>query len=188
MGDSTPLKQSKLHWIDLVTIGVVVVLIAAIVAAIQSSRHRHPRGLGSLRCAYALESGIINFYTEYGNLPNVGNQVSTDTPEGIKLLTILLGLERNAGNHENQRDINFLGAKEGKDKRNGLIYNATGTAVEGLYDAWGNPYNLALGIRNEERVQFSIGTQTFDLKGRWTAVFSAGPDKKLGTSDDLRSW
>ena len=187
MGDSTLPKPSKLHWMTVVTIGVVVVIIGTAMFAVFNLLGPH-KPLRPLAAAYALESGIINFYTEYGDLPHVGNQVSTDSPEGIKLLAILLGLERNAGNHENLRDIKLLNVKEGRDKRNGLIYNATGTAIEGLYDPWGNPYNLVLGNRNEERLQFSIGTQTFDLKGRWTAVFSAGPDKKLGTNDDIRTW
>ena len=141
-----------------------------------------------LATATALESAVQNFYTEYGKLPYAESRVITDTPEGVKFLTILLGLDENAPPLVNTRAIKFLSVKEGKSRRNGLIYGASGNAVDGLFDSWGNPYTVELDSQYREHLHFIIGKRSIDLKGRRVAAYSPGPDHKLGTSDDVRTW
>lgn len=147
-----------------------------------------PRKTISLAIAHALEVAINNFYSEYGSLPDVGTRVQTDTAQGVKLLTVLLGLEQNGDKNENPRDIKFLSVKEGKDKKNGIIFSSQGDLPEGLYDYGGSPFTVVLDTRIAEHLQFNIGTKPIDIKGRRVAVFSPGPDKKLGTDDDIRTW
>jgi hypothetical protein len=142
----------------------------------------------SLATSVALENAINSIYTEYGAIPNVGSRVTTNSPEGLKLLNILLGLDAKSDNALNSRAIKFLAVKEGKNHKNGLIYAADGKSVEGLYDSWGRPYTIELDADYNEQLHFTIGSETVDLKGRRVVAFSPGPDKKLGTEDDVKNW
>jgi hypothetical protein len=52
------------------------------------------RNTKDLMAATALESAIHNFHVEYDALPDVGRHiVTTDSPDGVRLLKILLGME-----------------------------------------------------------------------------------------------
>ncbi len=152
-----------------------------------------PRNIGCRRTtesstAIALESAVINFQTELGNIPDVGAHITTDSPEGIQLLTILLGMEPQTGKIQNTRGIKFLNAREGKNRKNSLIYSKSGTSIEGLFDRWGNPYTIELDTRNAGHLHFTLGNRTIDLKNRRVAAYSPGPDGKLGTEDDVLTW
>ena len=189
MNDPTSRKESKPLWVMPATIMVIPLLIAAATVTACNANNHRPHGKSpSLASAHALESAINNFYTEYGDLPYVGNQVTTDTPDGLRLLNVLLGLERDVAKHKNTRNIKFLSVKIGKDKRNGLIYTSSGTSVEGLYDLWGNPYAVVLDADFDEHLQFNYGAKPVELKGRHVAIYSPGKDKKAGTSDDIKTW
>ena len=151
------------------------------------------RGIGCrkslpLATAIALESAINNIYTEYGKLPNVGSSVTTNSPEGLKLLNILLGRDDKSDDALNSRAIKFLSVKEGKNHKNGLIYSADGNSVEGLFDPWGSSYTVILDTENKEHLRFTIGSKSIDLKDRRSAAFSPGPDKQVGTRDDVSTW
>jgi hypothetical protein len=139
--------------------------------------------------ACAVELAVNNFYTDYGSLPDVGDKVQTDTATGVRLLTILLGSEEESGTpQQNPRATKYLSVKETKTKVKGLLYDASGKSVVGLYDSWGNPFVVELDVDNDQCLRLKIGAGTVELKGKRVAVYSAGADKKLGTSDDVRSW
>jgi type II secretory pathway pseudopilin PulG len=138
--------------------------------------------------ATAVESAIHNFFTDYGKLPAAGAKVTTDTPDGIRLLQVLLGTEAAGDGSQNPRSIKFLAVKSGEDKRNGLVYAADGKSLEGLFDSWGNPYTVEIDADYNELLEFQIGSKTVKLKGRSVAVHSPGPDRKPGTSDDVTTW
>lgn len=142
----------------------------------------------SLATSIALESAVNNIYLEYSRLPNVGSRVTTNSPEGLKLLNILLGLDAKSDNALNSRTIKFLAVKEGKNNKNGLICAADGKSVEGLYDPWGSPYTIELDTDYNEELYFTFASKAIDLKGRRVAVYSPGPDRTLGTADDVKNW
>lgn len=146
------------------------------------------RKVTSLATANALESAINNLYAEYGELPDVGSRVTTNSPAGIKLLNILLGFDDKSDNALNSRAIKFLAVKEGKNHKNGLVFTADGKSAEGLYDPWGSPYTVILDTEYKEHLRFTLGSQTVELKGRRSAACSPGPDGKLGTADDVKTW
>ncbi len=162
-----------------------LVILGVLIFVMSPSPPRHSK---TLTTATAIEKGVINFQTEYGAMPDVASHVTTDSPEGIKLLTILLGLEPQTGKPQNSRCIKVLNVKEGKDRKNGLIYSESGTTIEGLFDPWGKPYIIELDTQNAGHLHFTLGNKTIELKGRRVAVYSAGPDGKLGTSDDVTTW
>lgn len=142
----------------------------------------------ALATVIALERAINEIHIEYGKIPEIGNRVTTNSPEGIELLNILLGLDEKSDNALNSRGIKFLRVKEGKNQKNGIIYAADGKSVKGLFDPWGNPYTVILDTEYKEHLHFAVGSLTVDLKGRRAAVFSPGPDIKPGTDDDVRNW
>jgi hypothetical protein len=135
-----------------------------------------------------IESAVNNFHTEYGTMPDVKNHVTTDSAEGIKLLTILRGMENPSTPMQNSRSINFLCVKEARNKRDGMIYNKHGNSIEGLFDSWGNPYVIELDTKNAGSLHFTHGNRTIELKDRRVAVYSPGKDGKLGTRDDFTTW
>lgn len=142
-----------------------------------------------LSIATALESAVQNFRIEYGALPDVSrNIVATDSPDGLRLLKILLGMEDPTISHQNTRDIKFLSVPEGKNRRRGLIYTENGKSLEGLFDAYGNGYTVVLQVKSEEPLRLSFGKKVIELKGRDCAVFSPGKDGKPGTSDDVTTF
>jgi hypothetical protein len=138
--------------------------------------------------AIAVESAVNSFFKEYGKLPTAAARVTTDEPEGIRLLQVLLGTEAAGDGSQNPRGIKFLSVKSGDDKRNGLVYTADGKSIEGLYDPWGNPYTVEIDADCNELLEFQLGSKTVKLTGRRVAVHSPGPDRKPGTSDDVRIW
>lgn len=74
-------------------IGIAFVL-AVFAMATYEKANLNGKKSTDLATATALESAVQNFYTEYGKLPCAESRVITDTPEGVKFLTILLGLGR----------------------------------------------------------------------------------------------
>lgn len=174
----------------LICLWVVAMIIPAgvIINMFRSSMPRGCRRSLPVATAIALESAINTFHIEYGILPCSNNRVTTNSPEGLKLLNTLLGSEAKSDKALNSRALKFLAVKEGKNHKNGLIYSDDGRSVEGLFDPWGSPYTVILNTEYKESLQFTIGSKTIDLKGRRSTVFSPGPDKKFGTGDDVCIW
>lgn len=171
----------------LVVIAIIVVLAAAGFSAGIVAMN-HAKKVASVATAKSLEQAVNNFYTEYGSLPDVNYRVRTDSGDGVRLLNILLGLEETSSRIQNTRMIKLLSVVETKTKTKGLLYTANGRAAEGLYDSWGSPFTVELDTNYEERLRFSIGGKNVQLNGRRVAVYSPGADKKLGTSDDVKTW
>ena len=140
----------------------------------------------------ALHHALNYFYGEYARLPSIGSEgetVLTEGPEGVKLLLIMIGKEEEGPGLQNPRQIAFLNVRRSRNKnKGGLFYNNGGTgALEGFYDAWGNPFHVYLRKLGSSSLSFSHLSQTVSLD-QPAAVFSCGPDKIPGTKDDLKSW
>jgi hypothetical protein len=181
------MKLRRWHAIAIAAVAFCLFLLSGGLLNFPSSAVTKAKKVTSLNVATSLETAINSFFTEYGALPYVANQVETDTSEGLKMLIVIMGMETGA-NPQNTRGVRFLSPPQGKAKQGGLIYDSSGKSVAGLNDSWGNPYVVVLDTDFDERLQFQWGDQSVDLKERRAAVFSAGPDRKLGTSDDIRTW
>jgi prepilin-type N-terminal cleavage/methylation domain-containing protein len=176
----------------LVVIAIIAVLASAGFAAGNAAMQK-ARRTTALATATALESAVNNFFTEYGSMPKDGAEdavVQTDTDTAF--LKVLLALEGTTGEVMNTRGIKFLAVKEGKAKKNGLIYSSNGSEVEGLYDPWGGPFFVMLDLGYDEKitVQPAAGGST-TLNGRRVAVWSNGADGVKGggkAADDVRTW
>ena len=186
----------------LVVISIIAVLasagFAAGTAAIQKAKKTT-----SLATCVAIEGAVNNFFTEYGSMPTTSSSTSgtdddpavntADGDKGKTLVTVLLGLTESASPPLNTRSVKFLSVKEGKNKKNGLIYDTTGTNVVGIYDPWGGGYNVMMDTNYDEKVTVSpAGGTPQILNGRRCAVWSAGADGVMsGTgkiTDDVKTW
>ena len=180
----------------LVVIAIIAVLAGAGFAAGNAAIQKAKRTT-ALATATALESAVANFYTEYGSMPTSAStdetlETGTSSGPGADLLKALLGQETIAA-PINTRGIKFLSVKEGKAKRNGLMYG-TGNppAVEGLFDPWGGPYHITLDADYDEIVEAapSAGGK-IKLNGRRAVAWSNGADGTKGggkTADDVKTW
>jgi hypothetical protein len=128
---------------------------------------------------------------------------TTDTPAatplktnttGVELCNVLLGLTETSSPPLNTKAIKFLSGKEGKADKNGLIYNASGLTVTGLFDPWGGPYNVVMDGDYDEKieVQPAAATAKTTLNGRRVAAWSNGADAISGiggkAADDVKTW
>jgi hypothetical protein len=152
----------------------------------------HEKSALSRSMANDLNTAIDGFHTECGRIPDVGaSDFTSDSPEGKLLLKLLFGREPEDAGMQNPRRIVFLNARVNKRRsRGGLIYSGdgSGSEPEGLYDAWGEPFEVFLASQSSQPLVFHDGTQTVTLPNRVAAVLSKGPDKIRGTKDDLRIW
>ena len=135
--------------------------------------------------------GLVNaiwaFDTEFGKLPELGtDDFKTDDVAGRKMLIVMLGKE----DRMNPRGIPFLTVMIGQVRKDGgLVYKPDGSEeIEGLFDAWGNPYRVILKGEDEDVLRFELGARSMEVPGKRFVVISKGPDGVEGTADDLKSW
>lgn len=144
-------------------------------------------GIATRSAGIAMQSGVENFYSEFGRMPVDDDRVTTDSDRGVNLLGILLGMEKQTPEARNPRGIRFLAVKEALNRKNGVVYGETGIP-EGMFDAYGNAYTVFLMGEDEGSLRFQFAGKTIELEGRRAAVVSPGKDGKLETEDDLKSW
>lgn len=178
----------------LVELLVVISIIAVLAAAgftVGTKAIERARTVTALATCTALESAVNSFFTEYGSLPTEQTEdlpvARTDTD--LALLEVLLGTDTTL----NTRGVKFLSVKDGKSNRNGLIYNAAGNKLKGLYDPWGGPYNVMMDGDYDEKltVQPKGSSRPKTLNGRRVAAWSDGKDGVNGTgkvTDDVVTW
>ena len=166
------------------TIAAIFVIVVVMLASCDVD-YRPSQKDYALATAKAIETAVNNFYAEYGYLPTtLTNDTEINTKDNTDFLNIILGLESTSGTQLNKRQIKFLMVKEGKNNKDGLIYNSASTAVTGLYDPWGGPYRVMLDADNDEHLKVNGKA----LYNRRVAVWSDGPDRIAGTKDDIKTW
>ena len=180
----------------LVVIAIIAVLAAAGFAAGQAAIQR-ARKVTALNTCTAIEGAVNYFFSEYSCMPKELTDDPTtplNTKNDIEFLNVLLGLTETGTNPLNTRAIKFLSVREGKARKNGLIYNTTGDKVVGLFDPWGGPYYVMLDGNFDEKIKVKLaGTSAqVTLNGRRVAVWSNGADCVNGVggkvADDVKTW
>jgi len=180
----------------LVVISIIAVLAAAGFAVGQAAIQK-ARKVTALNTCTAIEGAVNYFFSEYGCMPKeLTDDPSTplNTKTDIEFLNVLLGLPETANPPLNTRAIKFLTVKEGKAKKNGLIYNTTGDKVVGLFDPWGGAYYVMLDGNFDEKIKVKVAASSAQvtLNGRRVAVWSNGADCVNGVggkvTDDVKTW
>jgi prepilin-type N-terminal cleavage/methylation domain-containing protein len=180
--------------IELLVVIAIIAVLAGVGFSAGSSAIQKAKKTTCLAAATSIEGAVANFYTEYGSMPSSltsDTTVKTNETAGINLLKTLLGMDTVL----NPRSIKFLSAKEGKANKNGLIYDASGNNITGMFDPWGGPYNVILDLDYDEKLvgvkPKGTGSAAATLNGRRVAVWSDGADGVSATgkaTDDVKTW
>ncbi len=180
----------------LVVIAIIAVLASAGFAAGAAAIEKAKR-IKCLATCTAIESAVNNFHTEYGIMPKDLTDdppVPLNTRTDIEFLNVLLGLPETGSSPLNTRAVKFLNVKEGKNRKDGLIYATTGTTVTGLFDPWGGAYYVMLDGNYDEKIKVrpAAAAAEVTLHGRRVAVWSNGADGVNGVggkvNDDVKTW
>lgn len=183
--------------VELLVVIAIIAVLAGLGSAMANSMIQKAKKTTCLAAASAIETAVNNFYTEYGSMPSADTTdttLKTNATEGLDLLRVLLGIEPSTASPiHNPRGIKFLSVKEGKANKNGLIYDAAGTDITGMYDPWGGPYNIILDLDYNEKISAKTKAETtaVTLNGRRVAVWSDGADGVSATgksTDDVKTW
>jgi prepilin-type N-terminal cleavage/methylation domain-containing protein len=176
----------------LVVISIIVVLAALSFGAAQTAIKK-ANTLKAKTAATNLASSVEQYYQEYSKLPMIGgasDEVRTEGEAGIELLLVLMGKEDDTGTMQNPRKLPFLTVETGKNKnKGGLVYSngGAGGQIEGLYDAWGQPFYIKMDTEYEDEILDPL-IQGNVVRDKKVIVYSYGPDKKIGGGDDVKSW
>ncbi|MGA0854137.1 MAG: type II secretion system protein, partial [Luteolibacter sp.] len=211
--------------VELLVVIAIIAVLAGIGISAGGSALQKAKKTTCLAAATGIETAVNNYYTEYNSMPYKGSTgevattdevVRTNVKDGIDLLEVLLGLEENSSEENspalrlNPRNIKFLSAKEGKGKKNGLVYNSSsdasnnlggsntpdGSKVIGMFDPWGGAYNIIMDLNYDEKIENvkpKAATKAVTLNARRVAVWSDGADAVLEsaigkTTDDVKTW
>lgn len=176
----------------LVVISIIVVLAAMAFGAGQRAI-KSANNLKTQTTATAISAAVEQYYQEYSKLPTIGgatDEVRTEGEAGVELLLVLLGKEDDTGTMQNPRKIQFLSVETGKNKKKGgLIYSngGAGGQIEGLYDAWGQPFYIKMDTEYEDEILDPL-TQGNVVRDKKVIVYSLGADKRVGGDKDIKTW
>ncbi len=179
--------------VELLVVMAIIAVLAAVGFAAGNAAIQRAKRVTSQAAASALESAVNGFFSEYGSLPTdaTADTPVIDTSTDTELITILSGLPETSTPPKNPRAIKFLQVKEGKGKKNGMIYSQSGTSLVGLYDPWGGGYKVMMDGDYDERLTIPAPAKSTTLNGRRVAAWSLGADGTKGggkTLDDVTTW
>ena len=171
----------------------VVVIAAVILVGIFGPRLGLRIGPGhgpvrTLTAAQGVEMAVEQFEMEYGHLPEVGSHAfDCADVEGRALAEILLGRGQGVSLAQNPRKIPFLSIELAKSSTKGGLLYGKELEVLGIYDGWGEPFEILLRKPGERGIKLVHRGKTVTVE-RPALVFSKGKDRISGTKDDVRTW
>lgn len=179
-----PGKADPLMWV--VRLAIVVAMFLA--GTYRSTVGVNPGSGRTLTTATAMETAVGSFEEEYGRLPEVGSSAfDADDAKGRLLATILLGRGEEGTLAQNSRKIPFLSIEITKSAAKGGLLLGDGFEVLGIYDSWGEPFEILLRKPGERGITLVHRGKTVTIE-RPVVVLSKGADKIAGTKDDVKTW
>jgi prepilin-type N-terminal cleavage/methylation domain-containing protein len=196
-----PTKKHSANGFTLIELLVVIAIIAVLAAAgfgVGIAAKERAKRLSAQAGATAIANAVEQFYTEYSALPDPSGTASADTEytttsaTGRTLLEILSATGVAAVvTDQNPRKIKFLSYKQAKNDMDGLVYSADGTAIEDMFDPWGQPFYIRLDFDYDERLSFTPqNNPAVTLNGRKVAVYSLGVKKPVDANPSkfVKTW
>ena len=176
---------------------LVVITLIGILTSLALSAYKgvisRARNLDALVTTKAVATAIQNYSNDYHRMPmRTGNDESpVDLEAGSPLLKVLLGDDVDRLNPKHERFLSD--PKMGRNGAGGLVGTDDRFA---LMDPWGVPFRVVMDTNWDERVanpdalneDTSIAGQAPSWLPATVLAYSAGADKKFGTSDDVVSW
>ena len=206
MKTPTSRRQDGFTLVELLVVIAIIAVLAGAGFAAGSAAIQKAKKVTALATVVGLESAVNSFYTEYGSMPTtVSTSGDADAPElntktDKDFLKIVLGMTETTTPAMNTRSVKFLSVKEGKKKgasdgTNGIVYNASGTEIIGLFDPWGGTYKLKMDTGYDDKLKVKPkgdGSIEVTLNGRKSAAWSDGADgvdPNVGkAADDVKNW
>lgn len=200
-----PFSARGFTLVELLVVIAIIAVLASAGFAVGNKAFQQARKAMALRVCTGIELGVNNFFTEYGSLPTtetveenmVDGMVTDDDGPGLNLVRTLMDDEV-IEPIMNVKGIKFLEVKEGKAKKDGLMYAETDTKprILGLYDPWGGPYRVSLDVNYDEVIEVqpkASGSKKKTLNGRRVVAWSNGADGAEDGStgkvtDDVTTW
>ncbi len=177
-------------------IGVVLVLVLGfilmVVAGSVVGGHALERAkqVKALAVCTELEQAVQRFYDDNGTLPadiTEDTTFSSNSEMGLEMLRVLLNQETR-DEPFNGKGIKYLSLKQGDRNMDGLIWNAAGTQITGLYDPWGGPYMITLDGDFDESITVQPRAAKEPSALPWRAAsWSDGKDPEKA-KDDVLTW
>lgn len=168
-------------------VGLGIVALASLGFVGANSAIDKAKRVQALNCCIDLDAATQCFFDEYGALPDVQSDLTTDSGDGVQLLNVLAG-EEQGDPKQNPKQIRFFQSQKAKNKKGGLEHTAA-NAINALWDPWGHPYQIRLDTDNDESIAdpFAPGTRVL---GHRILVYSFGKNGKddHGKGDDVKSW
>ncbi len=186
------MKKKTPLWVPVLGVSVVLALFAFLSLSTGNPNIGKQKKLQTLTTLTGLQQAMERYHSEYSKLPDIGmsgDEMRTEGQAGIELLTVLLGKEETGDKMQNPRHIPFLNVTVSKNKKKGgLVYSSgPNPVIEGLYDAWGNPFRVIVDSDLDGTLRFDCGGKPVTLK-KAAAVISPGPDGIEGIEEDVKSW
>ncbi len=148
-------------------------------------RHRSIVAYGEIRI---LVSAANRYNREYRLWPVAEPPARGDARFGWRnsnasVIRILRGIdgEGNEQNRENPSAIDFI--SEAAEGRKEPSLNEHGEVI----DPWGQPYEMVFDSNYDSTCTLDDSAEG-PVVGEGVVIWSSGPDRKLDTRDDLRSW
>jgi prepilin-type N-terminal cleavage/methylation domain-containing protein len=187
----------------LVVIAIIAILASAsFIVAAKAIQKAHMAT--ALAVATSIERGVTDFANEYGSVPSVSGDgttdelFETDKSSGVNLLNILMAKETKDPPDNLRKMVLFnvaAGKKLGSGGTKGIVYNSD-DSILGLYDPWGNGYYVVIDCDGDDNdtidlTKYTTPDPTTKILHKRVAVWSAGADKIVGgknRTDDFKSW
>jgi prepilin-type N-terminal cleavage/methylation domain-containing protein len=190
----SPITRSKgFTLIELLVVIGIIAALAAISFPVTVTLLKKARRVAAISTMESLETSINRFYSDYGylpsnkrsNPPSWDDQVWTNRGDGSIFLRVITGSEELL----NTKEKKYFSAPEAEGKKGGIVWQNGKPTY--LYDKFGNGFGILLDYNYDETLKIpNIYKPEGDglVKGRRVLIWNAGPDRKMGTKDDIKSW
>ena len=184
-------RKSSMRRVIFAVLAVLVALLVFFVYSAFRLAENQAKKLQTSMDMMALQTGITDFYNEYGELPMPGlPTMLTEGAQGKALLAILLGKEPADASRRNPKGIDFLdlpGRRAGV--KEGLVHSnaRSGAVPEALYDAWGNPFHVVFDHDSNNQIADPLVPGNV-IRNKPVIVYSLGMDGKQGGGKDMIAW
>jgi prepilin-type N-terminal cleavage/methylation domain-containing protein len=202
-------RNSGFTLVELLVVIAIIAVLAGVAFTAGASAVMKAKKMTALTTATAIEQAVNNFVTENGSFPKAGitgdEKIATaDTSPSfnVEFLNILLGIEKSQ-TPLNSKGLKYLTVKQGKGKKDGLIYRGGGAAAEnaevlGLYDPWGGPYLVQFDGDYDDTITAKTASEKASkvIRGKKVIVWTNGANntkdqsnsKKGKNTDAVKTW
>lgn len=177
-----------MSWDRLIQIAAIAVVVSVVYGLFASPHpiHGHPPEIRVRKAASELEKALEFYRLEYQRFPEIAesnSDFSGETPPD--LITALLAVrDHEATERLNRRRVQFFTARRAKKtNRIGIVKTSDGSFQ--LLDWWGQPYQLFLDTNEDGKIRIPKPNGNFRVADGQVFVISAGPDRVIGTKDDV---